>query len=258
MNEARKLIETSARRLCRDEEAEQCVLGQVPHHFIYSGWCDGGRVTEGVSLGDFCSCKPSLSPNPDIRDCVTFQALSGASQTGPNVFWSLAALHYAAVSGNMTWLADFMPQLRYAASFLLEMYDPAQHMLKATGPLWIDTFIRENYTTDSNAGMVMLSRRLAVAEAVFGNASGAHFFDELADNITTGMNAMLWLGDHYASYGSLDTPVRERVAARPLNSASNVGPQAAGGASSGAFVIFDRVDYGATAWPRDSTRCCWH
>jgi hypothetical protein len=34
---------------------------------------------------------------------------------------------------------------------------------------------------------------------------GASFFEQLADNITAGVNGMLWVGDHYASFGSIAT-----------------------------------------------------
>ena len=43
-------------------------------------------------------------PHHFVADKPVFQALSGATQTGPNVFWILSCLNYVKHSGNMTWL----------------------------------------------------------------------------------------------------------------------------------------------------------
>jgi len=86
--------------------------------------------------------------------CVTYYAISGATQSGPNVFWTLAALKYVAASGNYTWLREHMPNLRLAAEFLTNLYDAEYGLLSVPGSLFIDTFRRYNLTTDTNAAMV--------------------------------------------------------------------------------------------------------
>lgn len=58
------------------EKNNTCTYGQLPHHFV--------------------GTKP------------TFLALSGATQTGPNTFWTKAALQYARNSGNLAWLKSYM------------------------------------------------------------------------------------------------------------------------------------------------------
>lgn len=53
--------------------------------------------------GDFINAKGQL-PHHFVDDKPVFQALSGATQTGPNVFWILSCFNYVKHSGNMTWL----------------------------------------------------------------------------------------------------------------------------------------------------------
>lgn len=59
--------------------------------------------------------------------------------------------------------------------FLLDMFDPNYGLINAPGSLMIDTFKRFNFTTDSNAAMVMLCRQMAEAEAFIGNATGSAY-----------------------------------------------------------------------------------
>ena len=90
------------------------------HHFVED--CSG----EGAS----CNCSAGLG---GVQDCYVYDAISGATQTGPNVFTlvplvirfhhlriitQLAALRYAGTTGNITWLADVMPTLRRMMGFL--------------------------------------------------------------------------------------------------------------------------------------------
>src|SRR5262249_18036439 len=124
-NEARKLIETSG--------AKMLPSGQIPHHF------------NGVD--------------------PVYVALSGATQTGPNIFWISAALQYAKATGDLDWLRAHLPDIERALKFLTDRYNPTLQLVQAPGPLWIDVFIRENYTSDTNAYMVELLRDVADAEA---------------------------------------------------------------------------------------------
>ena len=93
-------------------------------------------------------------PHHFVGDTPTFLALSGATQTGPNTFWVKSALQYARNSGNLGWLTTYMPTLRAAAAFCFDLINKENHLLLAPGSLMIDVFIRQNYTSDSNAMMV--------------------------------------------------------------------------------------------------------
>lgn len=101
--EARKLLETNAQFFCGPDTPQMCEKGQMMHHFLPS--CDPNDPQ--------CYCPAGA------YDCVTYAAISGAIQTGPNIFWTAAALRYAALSGNYSWLAENFPSLRTSMGFLL-------------------------------------------------------------------------------------------------------------------------------------------
>ena len=183
--------------------------GQLPHHFV--------------------GAKPDYS------------ALSGATQTGPNTFWTLAALSYARNSGNAAWLASYMPTLRRAASFCFDLIDPTAALLKAPGPLMIDVFLRSNFTADSNAMVVGFLREFAEAEDAVGNGTGAASLRTLAGRVSDAVNALLWASDaagadHYITQLNPDGTTRDfvdvrrgearssRAAPRPLRMASQLTP----------------------------------
>ena len=88
----------------------------------------------------------------------------------------------------MTWLQAYMPTLRHASSFLFDLIDPAIGLINAPGSLYIDVFIRGNFTSDSNAMAVTFFREFAAAEACVGNSSGAAALLALADDIKDKMN----------------------------------------------------------------------
>lgn len=144
--------------------------GQLPHHF------------EGV--------------------LPVFQALSGEIQTGPNVFWMKSCFAYAAASGDLAWLRQYMPTLRLASSFLFDLISPDTGLAFVPGSLMIDVFIRNNFTSDTNAMLVGFLREFADAEEeVMGNATGAASLRSIADGISAAMNKYLWaspeLGDDH-------------------------------------------------------------
>lgn len=105
--------------------------------------------------GAFINAKGQL-PHHFVDDKPVFQALSGATQTGPNVFWILSCFNYVKHSGNMTWLQAcahtagvstvlplirfhrYMPTLRHASSFLFDLIDPVIGLINAPGSLYID------------------------------------------------------------------------------------------------------------------------
>jgi hypothetical protein len=106
--QVRGLLETNALYFCTAKTNATCEPGQMLHHFVPA--CDSHDTS--------CTC--SLNPvNPFVVDCITYDAISGATQTGPNIFWTMAALRYAAVSGDTTWLTTYLPYIRTSMGFLL-------------------------------------------------------------------------------------------------------------------------------------------
>jgi len=156
--------------------------GQLPHHFV------------GVE--------------------PTYQALSGETQTGPNVFWVLSCFNYAKTTGNVEWLKSYMPRLRNASAFLFDMIHPDFKLLKSPGSLMIDVFIRNNFATDTNAMAVGFIRDFADAEEVVGNATGAAHLREVAAMVARATDSMLWdneTGDHYVTQLNPDGTSRDFV-----------------------------------------------
>eukprot|EP01079_Euglenida_sp_SAG-EU17-18_P009522 gene9522-247_t len=129
----------------------------------------------------------------------TFKSLIGSVQPGPNIFWTMAAIQYAKLSLNNEWLASYMPKLRLAMEFLLQRLDPAKDLFQYPGPLMIDVFIREGYTSDTNAMMVGALREFAGAEAAVGNTTGSETLLLIAGRVSAAMT-LLWnytTSDHY-------------------------------------------------------------
>eukprot|EP01116_Phalansterium_solitarium_P023895 TRINITY_DN8585_c0_g1_i2.p1 TRINITY_DN8585_c0_g1~~TRINITY_DN8585_c0_g1_i2.p1 ORF type:complete len:774 (+),score=222.62 TRINITY_DN8585_c0_g1_i2:59-2380(+) len=174
-NEARKVLEGSANYML--------ATGQLPHHF----------------LGN--------SADP------TYIAISGATQTGPNAFWIVAALQYAKVTGDYIWLHENMPRIELALSFLMQFFDPQFNLINAPGPLWIDVFIRNNYTSDTNVMMVYVLREVANAEEFFGRHSDALAHRSQAEAISNAINKYLWSpdDDHYVTQMNPDGSLRDFV-----------------------------------------------
>ena len=168
-----------ARQTIERSESEMAPSGQIPHHF------DG--------------------------DQPTFVAISGATQTGPNIFWIQAALRYAAASGDEGWLRGHMPAIEQALGFLTDRFDPAVGLIDAPGPLWIDVFIRNGYTSDTNAYMVGLLRDVAEAEEATGHDADAARHRAMSAQIAQAMNDRLWAGDHYVTQLNHDGSTRDLV-----------------------------------------------
>jgi hypothetical protein len=198
--EARRVIERSGEAILPN--------GQIPHHF------------EGAE--------------------PTYVAISGATQTGPNIFWISSALDYAAATGDDDWLRAQMPRIERALAFITDRYDPELKLISAPGPLWIDVFIREHFTADTNAFMVGLLRRVADAEELLGEDALAASRRGLARDVATGMNERLWTGDHYVTQLNPDGSTRDLVDydANLLAVAFGVAPP------DRAQAILERVDAG--------------
>jgi hypothetical protein len=169
--EARKLIESSGDRMLPS--------GQIPHHF------DAGQAT--------------------------YVAISGATQTGPNIFWISAALQYAKSSGDYSWLANQRPKIEQALKFLTDRLDAKVKLVNAPGPLWIDVFIRTGFATDTNAFMVRLLRDVAEAESFLGRLDVAEDQRRMAREIAEAMNQHLWAEDHFVTAMDVDGNKRDFV-----------------------------------------------
>ena len=105
-----------------------------------------------------------------------------------------------------------MPKLRLAASFCFDLIDPKVNLLKAPGSLMIDVFIRNNFTSDSNAMVVGFLRDFADAESVLGNHTGAAALLAQADRVSQAMEELLWNGDdHYLTQRNPDNTTRDFV-----------------------------------------------
>lgn len=179
-----------------------------------------------------------------------FTAISGANQTGPNSFLVTAAVAYARATGNFTWLSEKASTIALAMSFLTDMYDPKMQLLFVPGPLWIDTFRRSEFASDTNVYMVHLLRDVAQAFEALGSdspvASLVDTYRSLADNITEGINQHLWSGDgdHYVTQLSRDGSTRDFVDYDTNLMAVAFGIAAAGGGRDRELTILDRVDSG--------------
>ena len=155
-------------------------------------------------------------PHHFVDDKPTYAALSGATQTGPNTFWTLSALSYARNSGDLKWLKEYMPTLRKAASFCFDLIEAETALVNAPGSLMIDVFIRANFTADSNAMIVGFLREFAEAEDAVDNATGAALLRGLATNVSNAVNAKLWAeegsgGDHYITQLNPDGTTRDFI-----------------------------------------------
>jgi hypothetical protein len=87
--QVRAVIERTGMFLCPSGGRvgnETCLTDQVPHHFI--------------------------------KDVPVYTAISGERQTGPNVFWTLAALSHGKQTGDLDWLCAYIPTLRKSLRFL--------------------------------------------------------------------------------------------------------------------------------------------
>ena len=94
-----------------------------------------------------------------------------------------------------------MSTLRRMMNFLDLRFDDVVGLYNAPGSLQIDTFIRQNYTADSNAASIILCELFADAEAYLGNTTGANFYLTRASTVRAAMNEYLLAasGDHYCT-----------------------------------------------------------
>lgn len=163
--------------------------------------------------GDFINDKGQL-PHHFEGTKPTYQALSGATQTGPNVFWILSCFNYAKTTGNLDWLKGYMPKLRNASAFLFDMIEPGFNLLNSPGSLMIDVFLRSQFTTDTNAMAVGFLRDFADAEDAVGNSTAAAHLRDVAAAVAQAADTMLFsneTADHYVTQLNRDGSARDFV-----------------------------------------------
>ncbi len=169
---ARQVVERSGKYMSHD--------GQIPHNF-------NGKVPTDI-------------------------AISGATQSGPNVFWVMACMDYVLGTGDESWLKSHYPTIKRAVEWLLDRYDPKVKLVKFTGSLFIDVFIRYGYTLDTNMATVGLLELMAPVSEFCGDAAGAHRYRELHQAISEGIRAKLWNGkDHFVTQRNTNGTIRDLV-----------------------------------------------
>ncbi|HEV2455041.1 MAG TPA: hypothetical protein VGY98_12320, partial [Verrucomicrobiae bacterium] len=185
-------------------------------------------------------------PHHFIEGAPTYIAISKATQTGPNMFWVLAAIDYADATGDESWLRGHYSQLNAATDWVLDCYDPNRKLVKAGGPLFIDVFIRRGYTLDSNAMLLHLLPEMSAVAAFCGHDGDAARYGQLAVAIKEGLNAGLWDGsDHYITQRNEDWSERDMV-----DYDGNYAAVAFGAAETGqAAAILRRLDGGPHTHP---------
>jgi len=164
------------------------------------------------------------------------------------LFWQLTCLNYAKVTGDIDWLRGYRSKLELSTNFLLSFYDKNYNLVKAPGPLWIDVFIRNNYTSDTNAIFPYLLNEMALVEDIIGDANLATQYRTTANNIIQAYNNRLWnttSNDHYITQVNPDGSTRDFVDydSNLLAVAFSVAP------NDRATSILRRIDSGKCVYP---------
>ena len=174
------LLQAEARKILERSEAGLRADGQIPHHFEHGA--------------------------------PTYISIAKSNQTGPNIFWVLAASEYAAGSGDEAWLRAHYAHLRQATDWVLAKYDPAHKLLRADGPLFIDVFRRSGYTLDTNVMALYLLERMAEVAAFCDDAQSVQRYREMRHNLYLGIRDQLWNGnDHFITQRNQDGSTLDKV-----------------------------------------------
>ena len=176
------LLRTEARHILERSEGAQKPDGQMPHHF------EGGEPT--------------------------YVSIAKSSQTGPNIFWIIAASEYVAGSGDEAWLLSHYAHLRLATDWVLAKYDAEKHLLRADGPLFIDVFRRSGYTLDTNVAALYLLDRMSEIADFCSDQDSAERYRQMRRNLYQGIHEQLWDAkdkDHFITQRNLDGSARDLV-----------------------------------------------
>jgi hypothetical protein len=209
------LLQQQARRVLERSENFLLPDGQVPHHF------DSGAPI--------------------------YISLAKSSQTGPNIFWVIAASEYAAGTGDESWLRAHYAHMQLATNWILGKYDPTHRLLRADGPLFIDVFRRSGYTLDTNVAALYLLDRMADVAEFCGDPKSAALYRTRRRDLYLGIRAELWDGhDHFITQKNPDGSKRDFVDYDGNYAALALGvadvPQAA--------KLLQRLDAGPHAHPK--------
>ena len=174
------LLQAEARKVLERSEAAQRSDGQIPHHF------DDGRPT--------------------------FLSIAGSSQTGPNIFWTLAAIQYAMATGDEEWLHLHYAHLRMATDWVLSRYNSRMQLVSADGPLFIDVFRRSGFTLDTNVFTYHLLGDMSDVALFCNDEKTANRYQRIQKAIRAGILRELWNGrDHFLTERHADGTTRDFV-----------------------------------------------
>ena len=170
--EARKILERSERDILPD--------GQLPHHF------EGGKPV--------------------------YVSIAKSTQSGPNLYWILAAVDYASATGDEHWLRQHYPTMKRAAEWILAHFDSTEGLLNVDGPLFIDVFRRSGYTLDTNAMTIRLMEAMAESAEACDDPASATRYGDFAKRLRAGLYQHLWDGhDHFVTERHPDGSTRDFI-----------------------------------------------
>jgi hypothetical protein len=214
LNEVKLVLERTADTMCgigSDQDERYCGLPstRAPVSRKLSTFVNK-HVSNGASIS-----RTGQLMHHFVNLIPTYESIASSEQLGPNVFWSLAVINYADVSGDYDWLMTMYPYLDLSARFLVSFYESDMGMLRSPGPLWIDVLVRENYTSDSNAIAPFIFKRLAETfDALGQNKDLSQYLREISDNVIENMNQYLWDesdNDHYITQLNMDGTTRDFI-----------------------------------------------
>ena len=172
--------------------------------------------------GDYINAQGQM-PHHFQGTTPIYEALSGEVQTGPNIFWILTCIQYAKLTQDLGFIRGYLPVLRKSSKFLTNLIThngvvkgmgTFEALLNAPGSLMIDVFIRNHYTSDSNAMLVILYEAMAELEGDVGSETEAAKWTQLAEETTRSVRKMLWnttTNDHYVTQRNPDGTTRDFV-----------------------------------------------
>jgi hypothetical protein len=163
----------------------------------------------------------------------TYESIAGSEQLGPNIFWTLTALRYLSLTQDRDFAVEYFPYIDLSVKFILSFVDVDMKLVAAPGPLWIDVLVRENYTSDSSAMLLLFLPQLAEyydlmhqlssgnqnlssnqsKSLLYGDMSDmAHELRALTQEMTSALRDTLWDGnDHFVTQINPDGTSRDFV-----------------------------------------------
>ena len=165
LSEAKKLLQTTISGQCTElvlSGESACVPGQMPLAMYPPQNCER-NWPEGC-----CSCVESKKYVSETNG-VFFPSYCPhpLCTTAANIFVPLAMMDFAASSGDYAWLESVLPQLRAAVWMHIEFNFvnssepsdfPTVGLIRCPCPLWVDPFLRSNFTAETNLFAVELFR----------------------------------------------------------------------------------------------------